>query len=61
MDHVELRLVTERPLEANEEATLKGIVLKNLGAIPHITLRRVAELPLGPNGKFEEFVSLLMA
>ena len=58
-DHIEFRLVTDRPLVAGEEAALAGILRRNLGDFPRIDFRYFANLPLGVNGKFEEFVSLL--
>lgn len=58
-DQIEFRLVTERPLTAREEASLAAILRKNLGDFPRIAFRYFRDLPLGANGKFEEFVSLV--
>ena len=58
-DHLEFRLVTERALAESEEQALAAILRSNLGDFPRIDFRYCAELPLGANGKFEEFVSLL--
>jgi phenylacetate-CoA ligase len=59
LDRLEFRLVVERPLSADEEATLAGILRSALGEFAVIDFRYFADLPLGPNGKFEEFISLL--
>jgi len=58
-DRIEFRLVTERPLAASEEAALAAILRTHLGDFPRIEFRYFPDLPLGANGKFEEFVSLL--
>lgn len=58
-DHLEFRLVTDRPLVAREEAALAAILHSNLGNFARIDFRYLDDLPLGANGKFEEFVSLL--
>jgi len=58
-DHIEFRLVTDRPLAEREEAALAAILRSNLGDFARIEFRYFPDLPLGLNGKFEEFVSLL--
>jgi hypothetical protein len=58
-DHLEFRLVTERPLAESEETVLAAILRSSLGDFARIDFRYCADLPLGANGKFEEFVSLL--
>lgn len=58
-DHLEFRLVTDRPLAAAEEAALVTILRASLGDFARVDFRYFSELPLGANGKFEEFVSLL--
>ena len=58
-DHIELRLVTERALSAHEEAALAAILRSSLGDFARVDFRYFDDLPAGPNGKFEEFVSLL--
>ncbi|MDP2783119.1 MAG: hypothetical protein Q8O38_00805 [Sulfurimicrobium sp.] len=58
-DHIEFRLVTDRSLADGEEAALTAILRSSLGDFARIDVRYFADLPLGVNGKFEEFVSLL--
>jgi len=58
-DHIEFRLVTDRPLAAGEEAALMAILRSNLGDFARMDFRYLPDLPSGANGKFEEFVSLL--
>ena len=58
VERIELRLVTERPLSATEEASLTThlhAIFKFQFAI-QFTYHQ-GRLPTGPNGKFEEFVS----
>ena len=56
-EHIELRLVTERPLTQDEERTLTVHVQASLG---HAFELRISyfdgEIPKGTNGKFEEFL-----
>ena len=62
VERIELHLVTERPLTAAEEAALTThlhTIFKFQFAI-HFTYHQ-GRLPLGPNGKFEEFVSRIGA
>jgi phenylacetate-CoA ligase len=59
---IELRLVTERPLDAQEEAGLAARVRENLGFPFAVRFTYFAErLPAGANGKFEEFVCRVAA
>lgn len=58
-DHIEFRLVTDRPLTADEEAALAATLRGSLGDFARIDFRYFPDLPLGASGKFEEFVSLL--
>jgi phenylacetate-CoA ligase len=61
-DTIELRLVTERPLNAHEEAGLTARVQKNLGFDFAVRFTYFPDrLPAGANGKFEEFVCRLAA
>ena len=60
LDRIEVRLVTERPLTAAEEAALIAHLhwkLRHPFTIDLVYFE--GRLPLGKNGKFEEFVSLL--
>lgn len=57
-DHLEFRLVVERPLLESEEAALLVALRHAIGNFSRIDLRYFSVLPLGTNGKFEEFISL---
>ena len=60
IDRIEVRLVTERPLTKDEESALIAHLHWKLRHPFHIDLVYFeGRLPLGKNGKFEEFVSLL--
>lgn len=57
LENLEVRLVVERPLRAEEEAHLGEIIRDSLGFA--FDLRFVyfdQAIPKGPGGKFEEFV-----
>jgi phenylacetate-CoA ligase len=54
---IEVRLVTERPLTAAEEDMLRAPILEALGYPFTLSFTYFdAQLPLGKNGKFEEFL-----
>jgi len=55
LDLMEIRLVTERPLTPDEEATLRDIVLKRLGHPFTISLTYHEIIPRSAGGKFEDF------
>ncbi len=60
LTQIELRLVTAAPLSPAQEQELTEVVQRALGYAFEITLKYFAhELPRGPGGKFEEFVSEL--
>jgi phenylacetate-CoA ligase len=60
LEQVELKLVTAAPLEAAAEQRLTAIVQEALRHPFQIRITYVAgQLPRGPGGKFEEFVSLV--
>jgi phenylacetate-CoA ligase len=59
LDHVELRVVLSRPLTEEERADAVTRVHKALGHPFHVTVVPLPEIPRGPTGKFEEFLSLL--
>lgn len=56
-DHLEFRLVTDRPLTEGEALGLIAILKRNLGDFARIDFKYYQDLPLGSNGKFEEFVT----
>lgn len=60
-EHIELRLVTERPLSSEEEAALIAHVQASLGHPFAVRPSYFAgQIPKGPGGKFEEFVCRAM-
>jgi len=58
-DAIELRIVAGRELTADERAAVTDLARSTLGFPFRIDILRVAEIPRGPTGKFEEFLSLL--
>lgn len=56
---VEMKLVCDRPLSVAEEMRLTEIIREGLGHPFAIRLTPMALIPQGPNGKFEEFISLV--
>lgn len=60
VEEIEVRLVVERPLRGAEEAALTGIIHKSLGHPFRLRFSYFeGEIPRGPSGKFEEFLSLI--
>jgi hypothetical protein len=60
IDRIEMRLVVERPLAEAEEAALRASLHEVLRYPYRIDFAYYeGRLPTGPNGKFEEFLSLL--
>jgi phenylacetate-CoA ligase len=58
-DTIELRLVVDRPLTAAENLTLQDLARTILGHPFRVECLEVAEIPRGPTGKYEEFLSQL--
>lgn len=56
---IDAEIVTERPLTESEIAALVGVVREALGHPFEIRLVYVSEIPRGPGGKFEEFLSAI--
>jgi phenylacetate-CoA ligase len=55
---VELRLVSERALSAQQENELGAVVQRALGHAFEVRFRYFeTEIPRGPSGKFEDFIS----
>lgn len=54
---LELRLVTERPLTAEEEGSIRQIMAQRLPARFDIEFRYLDHIERGPGGKFEDFRS----
>lgn len=60
LEEIELRLVTDRPLSAEEEAKLAAVVQRWLQHPFQVRFTYFAgRIPRGPGGKFEDFVSLV--
>ena len=57
LDAIELRVVLDRPLTAEEEEQARNIVQKTLGYPFRVEIKPVAAIERGPTGKFEEFLS----
>jgi phenylacetate-CoA ligase len=58
---IELRVVLNQPLTAEEEVLAKAFVREALGYPFQVEITPVPEIARGPTGKFEEFLSLLPA
>jgi phenylacetate-CoA ligase len=58
-DAIELRAVLDRPLTAAETQKAIETVRETLGHPYRVRVVTVTEIPRGPTGKFEEFLSLL--
>jgi phenylacetate-CoA ligase len=59
LDQIELRVVLDRTLTPAEEQQAAARVREILGYPFHVVIRGVSEIPRGPTGKFEEFLSTL--
>jgi phenylacetate-CoA ligase len=59
LEEVEVKLVMERPLDDAQQAAVIALTQRNLGYPFRVRLSFPAEIPRGPTGKFEEFVSLI--
>ena len=59
---VELRVVTDKPLTAADEAAMAGILQATLAYAFDVTIVRIeGAIPVGPNGKFEDFLCCVTA
>jgi phenylacetate-CoA ligase len=61
LDTIELRLVLDRPLTADEEREVAAQAQRVLAFPYRIVVTPVATIPRGPGGKFEEFLCALPA
>ncbi len=59
LDTVELRVVLSRPLDETATEEARGHARLALGYPFNVVVVPVAEIPRGPTGKFEEFLSLV--
>jgi phenylacetate-CoA ligase len=59
LQRLEVKLVMERPLDSGEQAKVAEVMLRNLGHSFEVVFSFPAEIPRGPNGKFEEFKCLI--
>ncbi|MCU0936218.1 MAG: phenylacetate--CoA ligase family protein [Gammaproteobacteria bacterium] len=57
LDHIDVRVVSPRPLAGTEEERLRGHVLEHLGHPFRLTVTRVERIARSPTGKFEDFLS----
>ncbi|WP_341304871.1 hypothetical protein [Pseudomonas sp. TMP25] len=59
LEEVELKLVAERPLDADEQAIVTEMMQGNLGHPFTIRFSFPEEILRGPSGKYEDFLSLI--
>ncbi len=59
LDTIQLNVVSDRPLTAGEQARAGNAVRAALGHPFKVEIVQVDEIPRGPTGKFEEFLSRL--
>ena len=57
LEHVEARLVVERPLSADEEDTIRGLIIERLGHPFRLSFSYPERIERSQSGKFEEFMS----
>lgn len=57
LEEIELKLVMERPLTEPEQTRVAGLMQRHLGHPFRIVFSFPADIPRGPTGKFEEFIS----
>lgn len=61
LETIEVRLVTDSPLTAEQEQKLRELIHKSLGFAFQLRFANfVGQIPRGPGGKFEEFVCELV-
>jgi phenylacetate-CoA ligase len=61
IDEIEKRMVVSSPLTPEQEEKTRAMMVRNLGHPFRITFTYFDEIPLGPRGKYEEFVSEVSA
>ena len=59
INKVELKLVIERELTQEEQSRVTQLIQGHLGYPFEIFYTFLEDIPRGPNGKFEEFISLV--
>jgi phenylacetate-CoA ligase len=59
LEEIEVKLVLERPLDAAEQAAVSALMQRNLGYPFRVRFSFPQEIPRGPTGKYEDFVSLI--
>ncbi|MEI6121770.1 MAG: hypothetical protein WCP90_04605, partial [Opitutae bacterium] len=61
VQRIEIKLVTERELTLEEQERVTQLMQGHLGYAFEIFYTFLEDIPRGPNGKFEEFISLVDA
>jgi phenylacetate-CoA ligase len=59
VEEIELKLVLERPLNADEQAKVRALMQRNLGHPFRVRFSFPDNIARGPSGKYEEFLSLI--
>jgi phenylacetate-CoA ligase len=60
LEEIELKLVLERPLDTAEQAAVSALMQRNLGHPFRVRFSFPQDIPRGPSGKYEDFVSLIV-
>jgi phenylacetate-CoA ligase len=60
LEHVEARLVVERPLSGDEEDALRALILQRLGHAFRLSFAYPQRIERSAGGKFEEFLSRIV-
>jgi len=61
LDEIEKRMVVSSPLTPEQEERTRELIVRNLGHPFRITFTYLDEIPAGPRGKYEEFISKVEA
>ena len=59
LTELELRVVPERPMTADDEAKMRAVIFESLEQEFQLTFTYHDEIPRGPGAKFEDFKSEL--
>lgn len=58
-EEIELKLVMARPLDTQEQASVTALMQRNLGHPFRMRFSFLQDIPRGPSGKYEDFLSLI--